>query len=149
MGEKPKAKTLVLISYNPVNGFASGWHGNRKLFVCASDNGRGRDVGDGQNEKERAGSVMHKISGDFYKGSVPVENVREFVVYAGLNALEGAIYMAKGLKEKAPSVPVTVAACRCDWDKKKNLLAGTDIRIISCECSGRDTLGNFAKQAVA
>lgn len=149
MDKKPKAKTLVLISYNPVNGFPSGWHSDRKLFVCANDNGRGASVGDGKNEKEKAGSVMHKISGNFYNGSVPVENVREFVVYAGLNALEGAIYMAKGLKEKASSVPVTVAACSCDWDKKKNLLADTGIRIISCECGGRNTLGNLAKQAVA
>jgi len=147
--KKPVAKTLVLISYNPINGFESGWHGDGKLFVCASDKGAGAVVGDGSDNKQRASSVMHRISGRFYFGSVPVENVGQFIVYAGLNAFEGAIDMAKGLKERAPSATVTIAACSCDWEKKEELLRSTDIRLEQCECSGKDTLGRFAKQAIA
>lgn len=141
-------KTLVLISYNPVNGFESGWHGSGKLFVCASDNGAGACIGDGADNKQRAGSVMHKISGSFHFGSVPVENVKQFIVYAGLSAFEGAIYMAQSLKKSAPGVPITIIACSCYWDRKVKLLRDTDIGIEKCECGGESTLGRLAKQAI-
>lgn len=137
---------MVLISYNPVAGFRSGWHKNNRLFVCANDAGNGADNGEGRDNKQRAGSVMHSISGRFYRGSVPVEGVKQFYVYAGLNALEGAISMAKGLQSNAPGAPITVAACSCDWEKKRQLLSGTDIRIVECECGGRETLGRIASQ---
>lgn len=137
----------VLISYNPVAGFRSGWHKNDRVFVCANDHGQGAVTGEGCDHKQRARSVMHSISNRFYRGSVPVEGVKHFYVYAGLNALEGAISMAKSLQSTAPGAPITVIACDCDWDKKHQLLAGTNICIKKCECGGRETMGALARQA--
>ncbi|MBT6930509.1 MAG: hypothetical protein HN986_06735 [Candidatus Marinimicrobia bacterium] len=141
-------KTLVLISYNQVSGFQSGWHGKNRVYICANDQGRGYDTGSGKTDKERAGSVMHKISGDYYKGSVPVDNVEQFIVYAGLNALRSAIFMAKDLSEQAPGIPVIVAACDCKWREKRELLAGTNIRLEECECGGKHTMGRFARSGL-
>lgn len=146
--ESKNGKTVVLISYNSVEGFNSGWHGENRVYVCANDKGRARETGNGRDDKERACSVMHNISGSYYHGSVPIENVEEYVVYSGLNALESAIYMAKDLNDKAPDVPVTVAACGCSWGRKEKLLSGTNIRLESCECGGKSTMGEFARKAM-
>ncbi len=140
--------TVVLISYNSVAGHRSGWHGKDRLFVCANDQGQGANIGEGCNDKQRAGSVMHSISNRFYRGSVPVESVERFYVYAGLNAFEGAISMAKSLQNRALGAPITVVACGCDMGQKRNLLRGTSIDMISCECGGRETLGDIARQAI-
>jgi CheY-like chemotaxis protein len=141
-------KTVVLISYNSVKGFDSGWHGEDRVYVCANDQGRARVTGNGRTDKERAGSVMHKISNNYYHGSVPVENVKQYIVYSGLNALDSAIYMAKDLSKQAPDVPVTVAACGCSWGRKEDLLRGTNISLEGCECGGASAMGRFAQNAM-
>lgn len=141
--------TTVVISYNDVAGFPSGWHGNQKLFVCANDAGMASRTGEGKSDQRRAGSVMHRISGTFYRGSVPVENVQRFFVYAGLNALEGAVAMAKGIWVKHPNAKITVVSCHCDRGRKRALLEGTSIDMISCECGGQHTLGRIAREALA
>ncbi|OGD31807.1 hypothetical protein A3C91_00055 [Candidatus Azambacteria bacterium RIFCSPHIGHO2_02_FULL_52_12] len=140
--------TVVLVSYNAVAGFRSGWHANNRVFVCANDSGQGANTGEGRDNKQRAGAVMHTISNRFYRGSVPVEGVERFYVYAGLNAFEGAISMARSLQFHAPGAPITVAACGCDWQKKLQLLEGSGIHMVKCECSGRETLGRIARQAI-
>lgn len=142
-----KPRTTVLISYNPVNGFSSGWHARRKVFVCANDAGRGADTGNGENDRQRAGSVMHKLSGQFYRGTVPVERVKHYYIYAGLNAFEQAIGIAKSLRTQNQS-PVTVVACNCETSEKRELLEGTGINIKWCECGGRHTLGRIAEVAI-
>ena len=79
-------KTTVIISYNEVTGFKPGWHGERRLFVCANKDGAwGANTGCGGNDIERAASVMASISHGFYgKLEVPVEVVDCFYIYAGL-----------------------------------------------------------------
>lgn len=141
--------TTVVISYNDVAGFPSGWHGNQKLFVCANDDGMAASTGEGGSNQQRAGSVMHRISGTFYRGSVPVGIVQRFLVYAGLNALEGAIAMAKDLWVKSPNAKITVVSCHCDFGHKRALLKDTNIDMISCECGGQDTLGRIAREVLA
>lgn len=142
-----KQGITVLISYNSVAGFRSGWHKDNQVFVCANDAGQGASTGEGRDNEQRAGSVMHSISNRFYRGNVPVESVERFYVYAGLNALEGAISIAKSLQSAAPGAPITVVACGCNWDKKLRLLAGTGIHLIECECGGRETMGGIAERA--
>lgn len=144
-----KKGTVVLVSYNSVANYRSGWHGNDRLFVCANDQGRGAVTGNGSDDKQRANSVMHSISGSFYRGSVPVENVERFYVYAGLNAFEGAISMARSLQNRASGAPVTVVACGCDRNRKRELLRDTGIDMVSCECGGRETLGDIARKAMS
>lgn len=143
-----KPRTTVLISYNPVSGFSSGWHARKKIFVCASDVGFGANVGDGKDKYSKAGSVMHQISGQFYRGSVPVDRVKRYYVYAGLNAMRQAINMAISLRSESQA-PVTVIACDCDAREKRNLLEGTGIDIKWCECGGNKTMGRIAEQAIA
>ena len=139
-------KTTVLISYNPVGSFRSGWHADNRVFVCANDAGYGRITGDGRNGDQKAGSVMHHISGQFYHGSVPVNEVKRYYVYAGLHAMEQAISMARNLRSQAQA-PVTLVACNCDANEKRNLLMGTDITIEWCECGGKSTMGRIAEAA--
>lgn len=140
--------TTVLISYNPVNGFRSGWYARRRVFVCASDKGFGSDIGGGKNDYERAGSVMHKLSGEYYRGSVPVERVKHYFIYAGLYAMDQAIGIAKSLKSQSSNAPVTVVACSCDSSKKRALLDGTGIDITWCECGGHKTMGSIAESVI-
>ncbi len=138
-------KTTVFISYNPVDGFCSGWHADDKVFVCANDSGPGAAVGEGKNDEARAGSVMHKLSGQ-YNGVVPVERVKRYYVYAGLYAFRQAIGMAKSLAARS-SAPVTVVSCDCEPKEKCELLYGTSIDLVSCECGGRETMGRLAAEA--
>ncbi len=142
-----KPRTIVLISYNRVDGFSSGWHARRKVFVCANGEGRGASTGEGKDKYARAGSVMHNISGQYYNGAVPVERVKHYYIYAGLYAMEQAIGIAKSLRSKNGS-PVTVVACSCDTGKKENLLADTGISIKWCECGGESTMGRIAEAAI-
>jgi len=138
-----KPKVSVIISYNPVEGFNSGWHGNGKLFICASDAGWGAKVGQGKNNYEKASSVMHQISHQYYDGQVPIENVNHYYIYAGLYAFKSAISLAKELKQKS-SAPVSVVACSCKLSEKKELLSDQQIPLINCECGGKSYLGKLA-----
>ena len=146
--KKGKSKTTVLISYNSVKGFKSGWHANKKLYICANDIGRGKDTGRGSTEVEKAGSVMHSISGSYYNGSVPVEKVEHYYVYAGLNAMNQAVYMATSLKKES-SAPVTVVACNCSSSQKRQILSANNIDIIWSGCGGETTMGRIAQEMLA
>ncbi|OGF25085.1 hypothetical protein A2303_05685 [Candidatus Falkowbacteria bacterium RIFOXYB2_FULL_47_14] len=145
---KNNDRTTVLISYNRVEGFESGWHGQKRLFVCANDAGRGSNTGEGWSDNERAGSVMHSISGQYYHGAVPVKSVKEYFVYAGLYAFEQAIHIARSLR-KASGKPTTLVACHCRSAQKVDMLRLTGIRIIWSECGGSRTMGELGKKAIA
>lgn len=136
----------VFISYNPVRGFVSGWHANGTVFICANDADAVVQAAS-DARVATAGSVMHSISNQFYKGSVPVDQVTKYIVYAGLHAFQSAINMAKTLQQRAPDATVIVAGCRCDWPEKQRLLQGTQITLIRCECGGRVKMGELATEA--
>jgi len=139
---KKKRPIFVIISYNPVRGYNSGWHESAKarVFVCANDNGRGCDTGKGDTDYERAGSVMHDLGHDYYNGKVPVKDVKEYIVYSGLYAFRSAIDMARMLKQESNAL-VTIVACSCEWPEKERMVAKVNIPLIRCECSGRGFLG--------
>jgi len=138
-------KTVVLISYNQVEGFRSGWHARKKVFVCANDAGRGYRTGNGDDDDSKAGSVLHKLSGQ-YRGAVPVERVKHYYIYAGLHAMDQALGMAKSLNSQSQA-PVTIVACSCQSRKKEQILDGSGIPIKWCECGGESTMGGIAKVA--
>lgn len=144
---KQAKKTVVFISYNKIDGFQSGWHGGKRIFICANDAGRGCDTGEGQNDQDKANGVMHRISGRYYNGAVPVENVERYFIYAGLYAFSQAIGLAKSIFDKN-SKPTTVVACSCDKAKKQSLLAGTGITLSMCECGGERTLGSIVEKTL-
>lgn len=139
---KKKRPTSVIISYNPVDGYNSGWHESAKarVFVCANDQGYGSETGKGDTDYERAGSVMHDLGHDYYDGKVPVKDVREYIVYSGLYAFRSAISMARMLKQES-NVAVTIVACSCEWPEKKQMVAKAIIPLVRCECGGREFLG--------
>ena len=140
--------TTVIISYNDVNGFSSGWHGNQQLFVCANDAGPAVNTGDGNTTEQRLKSVTHKIADAYYKGTIPIENVGCFYVYAGMHAFQSAIGIARILQRKCPLSDIALVSCKCDRRKKEILLWDTRIRWIPCECGGNETLGEIASKAV-
>lgn len=146
-GIKMKDKTTVVISYNPVKGFNSGWHEGKdvQVFICANDDGWGCDTGKGDDDYERAGSVMHDLGHEYYDGKVPVEGVQEYFVYSGLYAFRQAISMAEELKQKS-GAQTSVVACSCRWDKKENMLDRAEIPLIKCECGGRVFLGKMVRE---
>ncbi|OIO46451.1 MAG: hypothetical protein AUJ28_02525 [Parcubacteria group bacterium CG1_02_37_51] len=74
--------------------------------------------------------------------------MKQYVVYAGLNALNQAIAMARSLQVQA-DVPVTVVSCDCEQDKKKKMLANTNIKLIPCECGGHKTLAKMVADVLA
>ena len=143
-------KTIVLISYNAVNGFQTGWHGDKHLFVHANgDGGWGCDTGSGRNKEERAQSVMGSLSHQFYgKLTVPVKDVDEFFIYAGLHAMRSALAMAKSLKELSNGVKVTVVACDCRWGEKERILRGSGIELLQCGCGGQNKMGDIAQKVL-
>ncbi len=141
-------KTTVLISYNKIDGFRSGWHAKNKVFICANDKGRGSETGQGEDRATKAGNVMHRLSGSYYHGAVPVKQVEQYYVYSGLHAMRQAIGMAKSLRSESQA-PVTVVACNCDAREKENLLQGTGIDLIWCECGGETKMGQLAKATMA
>ncbi len=143
-----KPSTTVIISYNQVNGFSPGWHGDGRLFIHANGAGKwGSDTGYGSNDEQRARSVMGSLSHQFYgRFEVPIENVDVFYIYAGLNAFREAISMALTLKARAKNARVVVVACDCDWDQKLGMLGGTGIELQGCSCGGQEKLGMIAKQ---
>jgi len=146
-----QVKTTVLISYNAVANFQSGWHGNKRLFVHANSDGWwAGDTGSGRNNHERAQSVMGSLSHQFYgKFEVPVKNVDEFFIYAGLNAMESALNMALRLKELSRGAKVTVVACSCNWSEKERILLGSGIELLPCSCGGQDKMGDIAQKILA
>ena len=143
-----KKETTVVISYNSVSGFKSGWHGGKRLFVCANDAGRGFLTGIGDTDEQRAANAMHRISGQFYNGAVPVECVKHYYIYAGLTAFTQALSIAKSLMTQSDA-PVTVVACDCQIGEKQSLIRNLGVKILRCECSGSATLGRLSREAVS
>jgi len=144
-------KTTVLISYNQIDGYGNGWHGDGKVFVHANADSRwGSENGSGSSDRERASSVMGSLRHNFYGSlSVPVKDVDVFYIYAGLNAMESALGMARQLKEMVPEAKVAVVACDCDWGQKQQILRGSGIELLSCGCGGQSKMGRIAEMALA
>jgi len=146
-----QVKTTVLISYNAVDGFQSGWHGDKRLFVHANGDGKwGSDTGSGENKRVRAQSVMGSLSHQFYgKLNVPVKDVDEFFIYAGTNAMKSALDMALRLRELSEGTKLTVVACSCDWEEKLRILKGSGIELLKCACGGQSRMGDIAQKVLA
>lgn len=144
---KAETQTVVIISYNTVRGFCNGWHGGTKLFIHANKDGqRGWASGQGNDDYERAQSVMAGLRHDFYGAlQIPVNNVKQYYIYAGLYAMKTALEMAEQIKAKTDGAPVTVVACGCKWGEKKQILNGTSIPMVECSCGGEKYLGQLAQ----
>ncbi|MBI4992014.1 MAG: hypothetical protein HZB99_02245 [Candidatus Harrisonbacteria bacterium] len=200
---KPKLRNekFLLVSYNAVEGFESGIHGNGRLIIFANDIGRGfltredgtldrelqercnqafaaveKELNDtspenftvnklegalrsaqaknpelpiinGSNkgmEDARAKKVMQNLSGKA-KEIVLLRNIKFVIIYAGLHAFKSAIELAKSVKKQNKNTRILVVSCPCDWHDKEQLLEGTSINIMGCECGGRLTMGMIAK----
>lgn len=146
----PKVKTTVLVSYNAVEGFSSGWRGDGRLFIHANDDGEwGSGTGRGGNDMDRATSVMRSLEHNFYRElKVPVQDVDEFFLYAGLNAMKAALELALHLK-KLTGAGVTVVACSCDWDEKGRILRGSGVPLMKCLCGGQDKMADIARKVLS
>jgi len=93
---------------------------------------------------------MGSLSHNFYgKLEIPVENVKQFYIYAGSNAMQDALDMARRIKMMTKNTPVSVVACDCKWAEKKEILADTDIPLLMCECGGQSFLGDLAEKILA
>lgn len=137
----------VLISYNQISGFESGWRETEqgKVFIHACDKGAGMDVGYGKTDQDRAKSVMKRLKFEFYgELEVPIKDVDLFLIYAGLYAMQEAIKLAQRIKQDGGQVKVV--ACDCDLEEKKQLLEAAEIPLIICECGGEEDMGRLAKE---
>lgn len=129
---KEDGKTSVILTYNYVNGFPSGVHGDGRLAVISS----------GSRHYEESSKVLHDLMHEVYDRE-DFGNVDMIYVYAGINAMSGALHAASNLVGESR---VTLVACTCEGEHKKRFAESQGIDIIFGECGGQRTLGRIAEQ---
>jgi hypothetical protein len=131
--EKKPEKTSIILTYNNVRGYPEGIHGDGRLVVVSSAS---RGHGD------RAPAVLHDLMHRIYDRE-DFSNVDMIYVYAGKNAMSGALHAAANLVGESK---VTLVACSCGHGEKKRFAESEGIDIIFGECRGDRTLGRIATE---
>lgn len=128
---KGNATTLVL-TYNDISGYPAGvYHGRSRDVVVHSQDRRYY-----QESPEKLSELLHSLY-----SKVDMQSVDSVIVYAGLNALEGALGAAKKLAHDKKDV--RLVACDCQYLAKKQFSDRNGIQIEFCECGGARTLSKI------
>jgi hypothetical protein len=123
-----------MLTYNYVEGFPDGIHGDGRLVVVSSEQG--------YHPEKEAPSVLHRLMHEIYNRD-GFENVDMVYVYSGLNAMDQAMHAAANLVGRSR---VTLVGCNCRQSKKEHFARNNGIEFILSECGGRSTLGRIAKE---
>ena len=94
--EQARGKATVVITYNSVRGYPAGTYQGKEGPIVIYSNSN-TESWDSQAEG-RLGSVMHGIY-----GRVNPEDVKQVFLYAGLNAMNGALRVAQSLSGQGNS----------------------------------------------
>lgn len=129
--EQSKTGTVLILTYNDVEGFPNGVYGGGRLIVHSSD----------KRHFDKSASVMHNLLHQLYHRINP-EDVDHVFVYVGTNAKSQALSAARQLAEESK---ITLVGCSCDKGEKEHFAAHRGIEFILCECGGDKTLGRIAK----
>ena len=127
-------KTHLVLTYNNVEKYPAGvYQGKKNKVIVHSQDKRYYN-----ESPKKLSELLHSIY-----GQVNMEKIDNAVVYAGLNALEGALNVASGLVHDGKSVKVV--ACSCQGEQKRRFSRDRNVEINWCECGGEDTLGEMVK----
>jgi len=111
---KSEGKTTLVLTYNKVAGYPAGIHeGHGHRIIVHSQDKRYF-----QDSPQKLQELMH----DLY-GKVNLEKVDEVIVYAGLNALSGALAAAIAMANNE-SKKVKLVACDC---RSSMILSAEDV----------------------
>lgn len=146
---------IAMLSYNSIlSSESNGWI-NDALFMIQSENASGwgaQQIGFGTRTElrklrnEGIGQVQGTVMGHWDQLADLLPELDKVVIYVGDSGSEHTIKYAaeKGLSaEKAVFV-----LCDCNERKKRHLVAESGFEgapIIMCECGGRRTMKNIAK----
>jgi hypothetical protein len=138
--EKETGKATLVVTYNSVNGFPAGTYEgeNGPVIVCSNENAEtwGRE-----RAESELGSVLHGI----YGRATP-EDVEEVIMYVGLHARDGALRAAREMAGEGNNL--SLVACGCSQDRKKDVARSIDAPITWSECGGRRTLGRIVESKI-
>lgn len=128
-------KTTLVLTYNDVVGYPAGIYstGESEVVVHSQDK-RYYEL-----SPEKLGQLMHSI----YR-KVDFDNVNEVVVYAGLNALDGALKAAQTFVHD--NKKVRLVACDCQSGRKGEFAERNGIQLTWSECGGGRTLGSLVNK---
>jgi hypothetical protein len=141
-------KTIVLMSYNPIDGFIPGVHGDGRIVVYCWDR---------RLCSEACRDAARSITDAFYRDFNLRKDGQLFehiFVYAGKNAIDEAIQAARMIghdwKDGSDSGKrVTLVACDCEIEMKRRIAHESyTINMILCECGGKATMGRIAQQVI-
>jgi len=125
-------KTTLVLTYNNVEGYPAGVYesDNNKVIVHSQDTGRYEKSPD-----SRLAELLENLH-----EKVNLEKIDKVIVYAGVNALDGALGAATSLVHG--NHDVQLVGCYCEVDQKRSFAYDRGIGFIQSECGGRETLQN-------
>ena len=130
-----KKNTTLVLTYNNVRGYPSGtYKGKSQNVVIHSQDKRYY-----KQSAQKLSELLHSMY-----GKVKMNSVKDVVVYAGLNALNGALSVATNLAHDSKNV--RLIACDCNYSEKKRFAENRSIGIEFCECGGEKTLGKIVNE---
>jgi len=127
--------THLVLTYNHVKGYPRGVYQYRdeKVIVHSSDKRYH------SRAPEKLSELMHSLYGE-----VDFEEIDKVIVYAGLNALDGALRAAQRFAHNRKDI--SLVACRCEDYRKGMFAYRRGVDMIMCECGGDITLGRMVRE---
>ena len=139
-------RAVVLLSYNSVDGFAPGVHGEGRVLVYSWDKSQKKSTSD-------APAVARQITDQLYDAFNLRQDAGLFehvFVYTGMNGIDESIQAARMIDHdwKLPDQDgkkVTMVGCGCDYGRKRQVAHGRySVGLIKGECGGEATMGRIA-----
>ena len=134
--EKVSPEVSIILTYNSVMGFEPGIYGNGKLVIASNV----------EYARGKAKEVLNQKMDELYKGfdfRKDRDIIKNIFVYDGINGGDTPGESATSLGHDARMV-VNLIACRCEWERKKNVEKNMRVKLYKSECSGYRTLGTIA-----
>ena len=138
-------KCTLIVSYNGVNGFSSGSHGNGRVVILQPSMKEFRE--DKSEGKESASFGFH-----FQTFNLIGRNIVDAYIYLGdFNSLEDVRFkmfqaslrsVMVQIKDKSK---INLVCCDCNWQRKETFAQAEGFILIESECGGKDTLGRIVE----
>lgn len=138
---------IAFITYNTLDGIASGWTENNEHRALILQNTKGE--GSRQNGSPiGADNRIEQLDALWPELRQAMPTIDHVVVYVGYDGSERAIFLASQM----PVEKVTFVMCDCGTDHKVAMIAAVGLkraRRVNCECGGHLTMARMVHHFLA
>jgi len=138
-------KTTLVMSYNEVEGFKPGSHGNGRVVIMKinkADFEKPVDENEGFGVYFQTWGLCKRIEDAYiYIGDYESENDPRLKAFMAMLKTASA-----HIKDRSK---ITLVGCNCEGERKRAFAKSGGCPYINCECGGKKTLGRIVKDILA